>query len=452
MQYGKNVPVERKADAAQDGASPEVKTAVDNLGKAFTEFKKANDERLKQLEAKGAADAVTEQKLKNIEAELEKAQKSLDDAHKKQAERIDQLEAAAKRSRVGGADGEDLDKKAADFSLQAGVEVNVDGLKAYNAALDHYLRKGEKMLGADEAKALSVGSNPDGGYLVTPDTSGRIVQLVYETSPMRQVANVVNIGTDALEGQYDNDEASAGWVGETQSRAETTTPQLGQWRIPVHELYAEPRITQKLLDDAMFNVEAWLQGKVADKFSRIENAAFINGDGVGKPRGFLNHDKQSTKQTKSAFSKLQYVVSGKSADFADTDPGDKLIDLMFSLKNAYRNGAVWMMNRKTLAEVRKLKDGDNNYLWQPNFEAKQGGLLLGYSVTEAEDMPDIEADSFSIAFGDFNAGYQIVDRIGIRTLRDPFTAKPYVKLYSTKRVGGDVINFEAIKLLKFGTS
>ena len=326
----------------------------------------------------------------------------------------------------------------------------VDAYRQYRHAFRSYIRKNNAGSGVDEIKALAAGSDPDGGFAVTPDMSGRISTLVRETSAMRQVANIVTIGTDALEGVNDLNEATSGWVGETEARGETTAPKIGEYRIPVHEQYAEPRATQKLLDDAMFNVEEWLAGKIAERLSRMENDAFVNGNGVRKPRGFLTY--AAGTPSASAFNVIEQLASGGAGAFAASDPGDALISLVYALKSAYREKAVFMMKRSTLAAVRKLKDGDDNYLWQPDFQLKQGGSLLGFDVIEAEDMPAISANSLSIAFGDFNAGYQIVDRQGVRILRDNFTAKPYVKFYTTKRVGGDVVNFEAIKLMKFSAS
>lgn len=332
--------------------------------------------------------------------------------------------------------------------LDAGF--GIDAYRNYKSAFRNYIRKNNAGGQIEEVKALSAGSDPDGGYTVTPDMSGRIAQLVRDTSPMRQVANVVTIGTDALEGVNDLNEATSGWVGETESRPETAAPRIGEYRIPVHEQYAEPRATQKLLDDSLFNVEEWLAGKIAERLARMENESFVTGNGVKKPRGFLTYAAGSPGA--ASFNVIEQVLSGGSGDFAAEDPGDALINLVYALKSAYRDNAVFMMKRSTPAEVRKLKDNNDNYLWQPDFQQKQGGTLLGFNVIEAEDMPTVGAGSLSIAFGDFNAGYQIVDRQGIRILRDSFTAKPYVKFYTTKRVGGDVVNFEAIKLMKFSTT
>lgn len=426
----------------------DIRSAVYDLGRAFEAFKEANDQRLREIERRGSADPLTEMKVNRLNAEITRAIDSADAAKR----RVDQIETAMHRSPVGGA-GNDW-KEAETFMLERkgfiSGDMGIDAYRQYKGAFRSYLRKNNAGSGVDEIKALSVGSDPDGGYTVTPDMSGRIAALVRETSPMRQIANVITIGTDALEGIHDLNEATSGWVGETEARAETAAPKIGEYRIPVHEQYAEPRATQKLLDDSLFNIEEWLSLKIAERLARMENESFIHGNGVKKPRGFLTYAAGAPGA--SAFNVIEQLPSGGAGGFAAEDPGDALINLVYALKSTYREKAVFMMKRSTLAEVRKLKDGSDNYLWQPDFQMQQGGTLLGFNVVEAEDMPAIGTDSLSIAFGDFNAGYQIVDRQGIRILRDSFTAKPYVKFYTTKRVGGDVVNFEAIKLMKFAAT
>jgi HK97 family phage major capsid protein len=422
--------------------------AVYDLGRSFEAFKDANDQRLKEIERRGSADPLTEIKVNRLNAEITRAQESAEAAKR----RIDQMETAFSRSPIG-AKSDDLAEAtlfSAERGRQNGGELDVGSYRQYKSALRQYLRKNNAGGQIEEIKALSVGSDPDGGFAVTPDMSGRIISLIMDTSPMRKVANVVTIGTDALEGVNDLSEATSGWVGETEGRSETASPKIGEWRIPVHEQYAEPRATQKLLDDALFNIEDYLAGKIAERLSRMENTAFITGNGVKKPRGILTYGAGTPSS--SNFSVIEQVPTGAAGAFPATNPGDALINLVYALKTPYRERAVFMMRRATLAEVRKLKDAQGNYIWQPDFQMKQGGTLLGFDIVEAEDMPAIGANSLSVAFGDFNAGYQIVDRQGIRVLRDSFTAKPYVKFYTTKRVGGDVINFEAIKLLKFATA
>jgi HK97 family phage major capsid protein len=421
--------------------------AVDALHAGFEEFKKANDERLAQIEKKGSADVVTEAKLRKIEEDLEKAQKIADEA----------VLAAKRQSRVVTDENGnvlDFDRKAQEWaSMNArrrGAVIGSFGsadMEGYKAAFDTFLRKGEEVMGVEERKALSVGADPDGGYVVNPDLSGRIVMKVFESSPMRAYASVQVISTDALEGLFDLNEASSGWVGETDSRAETNTPQLGKWRIPAHELYAKPKATQKLLDDASINMEAWLASKVAEKFARDEANAFVVGNGVNKPRGFLTYASGTTLP-----GTIEQFPTGASGALASApDGGDALINALYGLKQQYRANATWFMNRATTKLVRKAKDSDGAYIWSPGIQAGQPATLLGYPVAAFEDMPDPASNSLSIAVGDMREAYQIVDRLGIRTLRDPYSAKPYVEFYTTKRVGGDVVNFEAIKLVKLGS-
>tara|TARA_R110000868_G_scaffold179574_1_gene419693 strand:+ start:13697 stop:14992 length:1296 start_codon:yes stop_codon:yes gene_type:complete len=420
-------------------------SAIDALHAGFEEFKKANDERLAQIEKKGSADVVTEAKLQKIEADLEKAQKIADEA----------VLASKRQSRVvtdANGDAVDLDRKAQDWATMnarrrgtVAGEFRANDMDGYKAAFDTFLRKGEEVMGPDERKALSVGTDPDGGYVVNPDLSGRIVMKVFESSPMRAYASVQVISSDALEGLFDLNEASSGWVGETDSRGETNTPQLGKWRIPAHELYAKPKATQKLLDDASINMEAWLASKVAEKFARDEANAFVVGNGSNKPRGFLTYSSGTTLP--GTIERFDTGVNGAFA--AAPNGGDVLINALYGLKQQYRANATWFMNRATLKLTRKLKDSDGAYLWSPGIAAGQPASLLGYPVASFEDMPDPATDSLSIAVGDMREAYQIVDRLGIRTLRDPYSAKPYVEFYTTKRVGGDVVNFEAIKLIEF---
>lgn len=414
---------------------------VNGIKTLFEDFKKTNDDRLKQIEAKGSADAVTVEKVDRINASITDLQAQLADVATK----------AAALDLNGGAPQTDEARAIAAFAKERGADISPEDFRAYASGLNVYMRKGQATP-AGVMAAMSVGSDPDGGYSVTPDMTGRIVTKVYETSPMRSVASVITIGTDSIEGFNDLGEGDAGWVSEQGARDETDTPQLGKWSIPVHEIYAMPKTTQKLLDDSMFDIEGWLAGKTADKFARVENAAFLTGDGVGKPRGLLTYTTAATADASRAWGQFQHVNTGTSGGFGTAPAGsDALIDLVFSLKAAYRDNANFMMNRGTLASVRKLKDGDGNYLWQPDFSTRQGGLLLGYGIVEGEDMPAVAANSLSIAFGDFSETYTIVDRVGIRVLRDPFTSKGFVKFYTTKRVGGGAISFEACKFLRFGS-
>lgn len=428
----------------------ELKGIVEDVQKAFHDFKQENDKRLEQIQKGGQADPMLEEKVNKMSEHVT----ALEEKRTELEKRVAQAETmAARKTGMNDADSEKLEAKARQFAIASAKErgsvapsdFGAKELQGYKSAFFNWMRKGDHV-SLDESKALSVGTDPNGGYFVEPDTSGRIVTAIYETSPMRQVAGQQTISTDALEGIYDLDEASFGWVGEQGSRPETGTPQIAKWRIPVHEMYAQPQATQQVLDDASIDLESWLQGKVTDKFSRAENTAFVTGDGVDKPRGFTTYPAGT-----SIPGQIQQFGSGVNGGFAATpNGGDKLLDMIYSTKQGYRQNARWFMNRSTVAGVRKLKDSDGNYLWQPGLASGQPSQLLGFPILEFEDMADYTTTgALAIAFGNMNEAYQIVDRQGIRILRDPFTGKPFVKFYMTKRVGGDVVNFEAIKLLKF---
>ena len=408
--------------------SAELTKTIEALGQAFAEFKSANEERLKLLE-KGHTDPVADEKLNKLNQRLDE----LSDVKK----RLEEVE--TKANRPGEALGDNAEGKAQ---------------KQHTEAFESYLRRKDtsKFEGL-ESKAMRVGSEVDGGFFVPATMSNEIVKSIFETSPIRQVANVITISTDRLEGIVDKDEAGSGWVGEEATRSETDTPQVAMYEIPVHEQYAEPRVTQKLLDDAAFNVEGWLGEKIADKFARTENTAFITGNGEKRPRGLLSYDKVANASwTTANWGSIAYIATGAAGDWAASDPADKLYDVVYSVIPEYLAGAAWMMRRAQIGEIRKFQDGQGNYLWQPGLQAGQPNVLCGYPIVPAEDMPTKAANSYSVAFGNFRAAYQIVDRIGIRVLRDPYTTKGYVKFYSTKRVGGGVINFQAFKVMKFAAS
>lgn len=319
--------------------------------------------------------------------------------------------------------------------------------REHKAALLEYMRTGnaagyERL----ERKDLSVGTDPSGGHMVTPETDMMIERKQSEVSPIREIATVRSISTSAFRKPWNRGGASSGWVGETASRTKTNTPQLDMLEFPVMELYAMPAATQSLLDDAAVDMEDWLSDEVSIEFAEQEGAAFVVGDGMAQPRGFTAY--ATVANANWADGKIGFIKSGNANGFASANPADALIDLVYAPKQAYRQSGRFVMNRATVAEVRKIKDGEGNYLWQPGLANGQPQSLLGYPITEAEDMPDIAASKFPIAFGDFRRGYLIVDRIGVRVLRDPYTSKPFVLFYTTKRVGGGVQNFEAFKLFK----
>lgn len=431
---------------------------VNDIRTAFETFKAANDQRLKEIEQRGEATAETKALVDRANADISRMQANLDAANT----RVEDVENRLNRQGLNGSRGGRVsDEQLAVYARWESAikreeikphQVDLDLVQNYGRAFRDWLRHGDRA-SADSLRIInemSVGSEPDGGVFVSPDMSGRIATLVYETSPIRQYADVQTITSDALEGINDLDEADASWVGETETRSGNTgTPQGGIWRIPTHEQYAEPKATQKLLDDSGVDIENWLAMKVSDKFARSENTAFVTGNGIHRPRGFTTYSAGTPAGggAASAWQVVEQVVSGNASALT----ADGLVDLVFALKTVYRMGAIFGMNRATEREVRQLKDGQNNYLWQPDFQQRAAATLLGFPVVEMPDMPDIAGGAEPIVFGNLRLAYQIVDRFGVRVLRDPYTSKGFVKFYSTKRVGGGVVNFEAIKLQTVST-
>lgn len=337
-------------------------TILNELSTAFTEFKRSNDSRL------------------------------------------DELEARITRPPGGRASGGGAEKAALfQASLRNGAKVTESDLREYQNAFASYLRVGDHALPSEIKAALSIGSDPDGGYVVNPDLTGRIVERIRELSPMRQYASVETISTDALEGLRDQDEADSGWVGETESRTDTDAGEIGKWRISVFEIYAQPKATQRLLDDASIDVEGWLAGKVGRRFARQEAQSFVTsiGDGVLRPRGILSYPVSTADDDSRIWGEIQYVPTGASGAFASSNPTDVFDDAEAALATVYRANAIWAMNRKTAAAVRKLKDADGRSLWERSLQSGQPPMLLGYPVVIFDDLPDIAADSLSILFGDF---------------------------------------------------
>ncbi|WP_050929419.1 phage major capsid protein [Aestuariivita boseongensis] len=339
-----------------------------------------------------------------------------------------------------------LDRKsvtAARPHLAGGVDLAAPHKKAFNA----YLRSGDDdgLRGLElEGKALSTAVNSDGGYLVDPQTSDTVQSVLNSSASIRAISNVVNVEATSYDVLVDHGDVGAGWATEAGPQAESDTPQIDRISIPLNELSAMPRASQRLLDDSAFDIEGWLAGRIADKFARAEAAAFINGDGVDKPKGFLAHT--AVDNSTWSWGNLGYVPSGSEGDLT----AEAIVDLVYALGAQYRANATFVMNSKVAGLVRKLKDADGRFLWSDGLAAGEPARLMGYPVLIAEDMPDAAIDSFSIAFGDFSNGYTVAERPDLRVLRDPFSTKPHVLFYATKRVGGDVSDFAAIKLMKFG--
>jgi len=401
--------------------NPDIKDSFDDFLRAFEAFKSANDERLAQLERR-SADVVTEEKVDRIN-------RALDD----QKRTLDELTLAAGRPAIGG------EKKASPAACEG------------KAAFERYIRQGDAS-GLLELKSdpVSLGSTAASGYIVPAEVESTIDGVVAKASPMRALATVRQIGGQAFRKPIATAGTAAGWVSEAGARTQTDAPTLVGLDFPTMELYAMPAATQALLDDNQVNLEQWLAEEVQSVFAEQEGAAFVSGDGTTQPKGFLT--ETPVADASWVWGKLGTIASGADGAFAAADPTDALITLAYAPKQGYRANGSWLMNRKTESVIRKFKDAQHNYIWQPGAVAGQPATLLGYPVAEAEDMPDIASNSCSIAFGDFARGYLIVDRVGVRVLRDPYSAKPYVLFYTTKRVGGGVQNFEAIKLMKFAAA
>ncbi len=341
-----------------------------------------------------------------------------------------------------------LDRKstiAARPHLAASIEDGAPHQKAFDA----YVRSGDDggLRGLEmEAKSLSSAVNSDGGYLVDPQTAEIIKSVLKSTASIRSIASVVNVEANSFDVLIDHTDVGAGWADETSAASETSTPSIDRISIALHELSALPKASQRLLDDSAFDVEGWLAGRIADKFARAEAAAFISGDGADKPKGVLDHAKVDNDVW--TWGNLGYVPTGIDGGVE----ADSIVDVVYALGAQYRVNGTFVMNSKTAGLIRKLKDSDGRFLWSDGLAAGEPARLMGYPVLIAEDMPDAASDSFSIAFGDFQAGYTIAERPDLRVLRDPFSAKPHVLFYATKRVGGDVSDFAAIKLVKFGTA
>lgn len=434
----------------------EIKSLIEKQGQAWEEFKKTNDE-LIRAKADGKAVADLEAKLQSIGTDMDKL-----------AELKSQFEEVMKTMQRPGAGGEakaELEEECKSFNaaLRADyqakgraipAEVSVDTYTQYKSAFYGLMRHGDiEKLSADERKAMSAGSDPDGGFMLPPSTVGRTVKKLYDKSIMRQLATVATLSGADLEGIVDNDEADAGWVSELGQRNDTNTPQVGKYRIEAFEMYAQPKVTQKLIDDASVDVEAWLSGKVADKFARVEGRGFINGDGVEKARGLCTYATAATGDDSRPWGTFQHVVTGADGAFG-SGKADPVLDLIGAFHDEYLQSAQWLTRREVRTALRKMKKGtsDDTYLWEPSLQAGQPERFMGYGMRIDQNMPAMAKDSLSLAFGDFAEAYTIVDRIGIRTLRDPYTAKPYIRFYSTKRTGGGAVNFEAVKFLKFSAT
>jgi len=404
---------------APESKGADISEAFGEFMGAFEAFREANDERLREIEGRFGEDAVTADKVDRIGRALDEQKRAMDQLLLKKA-----------RPALG---------------REAGSIVASEHKEAFEA----YVRRGdERALHALDAKAMSYGSGPDGGYLVPSETETEIGKRLSALSPIRSIASVRQVSSAVLKKPFAVSGPASGWVAETASRPQTNTATLAELSFPAMELYAMPAATASLLEDSVVDLDQWIASEVEAAFAEQEGTAFVTGNGTNKPKGFLDHTVVADASW--SWGNIGSISTGVDGALPSSNPSDKLIDLIYTLRAGYRQNAVFVMNRKVQASIRKLKDADGNYLWQPPAGPGARAMLMGFPLVEAEDMPDAAADSLSIAFGDFGRGYLIVDRTGVRVLRDPFSAKPYVLFYTTKRVGGGVQDFSAIKLMKFG--
>jgi HK97 family phage major capsid protein len=387
----------------------DVKNLVEDLGRAFETFKAEHTQQIDEVK-RGTHDALQSLKVDRINADISRLQSA-----------IDEVNAKAAAAQLGGAGNRVKDAE-------------------YSAAFQAHIKKGEIQA------SLNKGADAEGGYLAPIEWDRTITDKLVLVSPMRQIASVQTISTAGFSKLFNLKGTTSGWVGETDARTGTSTAEFGSVTYTTGELYANPAATQQMLDDAQVNLEAWLAGEVEQEFAKQEGEAFVSGDGTNKPRGFLTYGAGATNP--HPIGEIEEILSGD--DEAVTTEG--LIDLVYSLPSAFTGGARFVMNRNTEAKVRKLVDGQGNYIWQPSFQSGVPATLLGYAVTEMPDMPDVAEDALAVAFGDFRRAYLVIDRVGVRVLRDPYSNKPYVSFYTTKRVGGGLLHPEPIKLMKIGAA
>lgn len=399
----------------------EVKKLVDEISKSVHELKS------EQASIKTKADAFDQVKIDRMVDDLTKKQEKMQELEQK----LNKVEAAISRQDLGNKE-----------DTQAGM------LEEHKAAFDKFMRDTKGKAEVEIlTKAMSTDVKPDGGYLVRPELANFVVDRVFETSPMRLIARVETIGSKSLEVLIDDDEAGARWVGEGATGGETDTPQIGLKEIVAHKIEADPKITMEQIQDSYLDVEAWLQGKLVDKFSRTENTAFVTGNGVAKPRGFLTYDDYTSADVYERGKIEQFNLGSASALTSDG-----LIDLQGLLKEKYQANGTWVMKRATYAAALKLKGSDNYYFGTEFLRSGvQAPTLLGKRVVFMDDMPAIAGNALAVAYGDFSRGYTIVDRVGLQVLKDPYTNKGFMTYYTTKRTGGDVTCFDAIKIGKIST-
>lgn len=416
----------RGAGSGSPDNTTDMRSLLQGIQQAFSEFRQQNDQRLQQLEQRGTSDVVTEEHVQRIDGEIQR----LSDALTEMSAR------SGRPGRPGGSSGQD--------------PVQVE----YRTAWDRWARRGEREheLRDIERRANTTQTGEDGGYLV-PDTVDRnILDILGDQSDVRSLFTAMTVGADSYKRLVGLHGTSAGWVGETDARSATNGPQFTEVEATFGEMYANPQISQRLLDDSAVDLEAYIGNELAIAFAENEAQAYLFGDGVKKPKGLFSQPTSADGDKTRTFGTYQLLTSTKAGGLGtNADASDKLLDMIYATKSTLRQGATWLMNSTTVSAVRKLKDGQGNYLWQPSSQIGEPATLLGYGVNDMEIMPDIAASAIPIAFGNFKRAYMIVDRIGIRTLRDPYTNKPFVGFYATKRTGGISLDSRAVKFLQIAS-
>jgi HK97 family phage major capsid protein len=418
------------------------KDLLDEIKKSFETFKAENDAAMQKHD--GLQNQKVEkinQHITNLEEKLEAVTKAINDNIENQAiSDISQKESASAELAMFKLQAQSFDAHR-DYVSNYDVNSYVNYKESF---LNDYLRQNRSI-----KNTFYTGSNPDGGYLIPADMSGRIITKVYDQSPLRQLCFNISISSPTYSGSYDRDIIDGEWVGEQQVPSDQVTPTLGEHTISVHERASRVKVTKRMLEDSAIDIESWLIDKIATGQNRAENLAFLTGNGTNKPRGIMTYGTNSNDDDSRAWQTFQHIESGSATTIGT---GDSLINLLYSLNDAFYPNAVFMMNKKTHQEIRKLKDGQGNYLWQPDFTTSATGLLLGHRIAINYNMPNIAAGTIPILFGDFRETYTIVDRLGMSMLRDPYTSSPLIKLTTYKRLGGDVVNFDSLKFFKIAQS
>jgi HK97 family phage major capsid protein len=399
--------------------------AIDDFGKVIAQYRETNDARIASIEAGKNVDVLIDEKMGRLD-------KAIDDVQRKYETRA--LE--------GARPSLDLSRKSAQVDTAT---------REHKEAFQLYMRTGQMTPLRDrEGKAMSAASGTDGGFLVPTPAETEIIRRLATISPIRSISSVRQISGSLYRTAFSFQGPSTGWVGESDPRTQTNNQKISDMVYPLMELYAMPAATQHLIDDAAVDIEQWIASEVDTVFAEQEGTAFVKGDGLTKPKGFLSYT--NVPQSAWSWGNVGYIATGVAGAFPTSNPSDIIYDLVHSLRAGFRQNGKFVMNRKTQSMMRKFKTTTGEYLWEPPANLGAPATFMNFPVIEAEDMPDIATGSFSLAFGDFQRGYMVIDRQGIYSLRDPYSSKPYVLFYTTKRVGGGILDFDAIKLLKFDVS